>query len=241
MNNQDRVRDYWDNTGASYSEAWRPAGKARILDDESRTIKKLAKDIKLGNVLDIGVGTGRILRYLLDTTTAESRLYGIDISQEMANICRQKYAGEPRIVEIITCDIACDPMPFDGIMFSLITMVRVLPYNASWKSILSVVCNRLEPNGVLFFTIVNKRSISRLAFNSPGKQRSTYADLRRLLERENMEIVEMKGNSILPDSLHNTKIEWIAKVLDFLEEAATKVFGPRFLKRQIYISARRKT
>jgi SAM-dependent methyltransferase len=108
-----------------------------------------------GPVLELGCGTGRIL---IPTARAGVEITGLDKSEEMLKICREKLEGEPAEVRGRTKLIQADMHSFDlGRRFSLVT-ITYGPFNLLLSveeqlSCLSCVNQHLTNNSVLVFDV----------------------------------------------------------------------------------------
>ncbi len=99
-------------------------------------------------ILDAGCGTGRDLAYL-ENLSAE--LYGVDLSEGMLNLAKNKLKN----TSLIKADIRKLPFPdnfFDGVL-SIASLVH-LPHKEKAKAI-NEFWRVLKPNGVLYICIQN--------------------------------------------------------------------------------------
>lgn len=109
----DWVRRYWDRSAGSY-DASMGFFERSMLGDGRRWIGRQAD----GDVLEIGVGTGRNLAEY----PAEARLTGVDLSPEMLRRARDRAAEIGRDVELSVGDAQRLDFPddrFDTVVFSL--------------------------------------------------------------------------------------------------------------------------
>jgi ubiquinone/menaquinone biosynthesis C-methylase UbiE len=82
-------RDYYNATAAKY-DAWHTETEsAKIVDAWNFVnLKKFLKNNKVNKSLDVACGTGRLTNSLLQVS---EEVYGIDLSEEVLNIAKQKY------------------------------------------------------------------------------------------------------------------------------------------------------
>ena len=91
----------FDKYADRYDAGWKGAKSARFYEDLIREA-----EIDRGDrVLDVGCGTGTILSYIASKT--EIRGYGLDISEKMLNIAREKNPD----FEFVSGD--CVTLPYD--------------------------------------------------------------------------------------------------------------------------------
>lgn len=108
-----------------------------------------------GSVLELGCGTGRIL---IPTARAGVQITGLDKSDEMLEICREKLKGEPPEVRGRAKLVRADMRSFDlGSKFSLI-IITYGPFNLLLSVEEQICClnciNRhLPDNGALLFDV----------------------------------------------------------------------------------------
>lgn len=90
MNTSAKIKEYWNGIGDSDEVNWHIAhiaDEAAFLASGEKTAKLLfGKDLQhlptMGDVLEIGCGRGRILRYLAERRS-DQRFYGCDVSEKM--------------------------------------------------------------------------------------------------------------------------------------------------------------
>jgi demethylmenaquinone methyltransferase/2-methoxy-6-polyprenyl-1,4-benzoquinol methylase len=130
--------------------------------------RKLARSANLSEtteVLDLATGTGDLLIALLKTHRPLKRAVGLDFSENMLAICRQKLAkrGLDGDVELLTAD-ACNTGLPDG-SFDLVTMAFGIRNTADIPATLREIHRILKTGGktiILEFSMPASRSIRRL-------------------------------------------------------------------------------
>jgi SAM-dependent methyltransferase len=133
-------------------------------------------------VLELGCGTGRIL---IPTARASVKITGLDKSDEMLKICRQKLESETPEVRNRVKLVNADMRDFElASKFSLVT-ITFGPFNSLLSveeqiSCLNNIKRHLRENGALLFDVF-------------------YPDLRELLVNKGMEIVRAKTPFEMPD------------------------------------------
>ena len=131
-------------------EAIHPEGfnwfeQGRILR-ELRLIR--SRVVRPGLALDVGCGTGNILRKLLDLGF-DAR--GVDISEEMIAVLRAREHGRLAAGSLLVEDI-------DGFLahcaleFDLVTASSVLHHFPDYPATLGAMCRRVKPGGWLYIT-----------------------------------------------------------------------------------------
>lgn len=97
---------------------------------------------RTSQVLEIGVGTGRIA---LPTALHVGAYYGIDLSRPMLDRLRAKHDGEP--VYVIEGDAT--RLPFTSGALDAVIAVHVFHLIPGWREVLTEVTRVLRPGGVL--------------------------------------------------------------------------------------------
>ena len=123
---RDKNKSHWNELGDKYPRAWEKEAKQWMSQRELNFISKYFEEEDMA-ALDIGVGNGRILDHHLRCGYA-SKIYGIDISEEMVRICQNRFRDSEKVISIAVCDISRKEIPFN-IKFDFITSIRMLKYN----------------------------------------------------------------------------------------------------------------
>jgi len=231
-------KDYWNKWNLNYSDVWKTYGRMRMSIRELGFIKSYINSCNL-KVLDIGVGNGRILEEILNSSGNDSCVYGVDISERMVEICKQKFNGEPKLKELLVCDLSMDQIPFDA-DFNLVTMIRVLKYNENWSDIISKIIMRMETGGIFIFTMPNKFSISILSGDKFSEKNlpilhASISQIGNLAIKNKSKLIQVNGFSKLPNFLyHLSNNHGYVNSLIALEKFLEKILGKAFLGRELF-------
>ncbi len=146
-------------------------------------------------ILDIGVGGGRTTPYL---SSRASRYVGVDSSEEMIQICRQKFPGLEFVVADASDLSAFPDGSFDAIVIAFNGLDYVLPEQKRGQCLRE--CKRvLRPGGVLLFSSHNPRSI----FVRPGwDQRKLRVFARELVPQGNVWFMALLSGLTAVKSAH---------------------------------------
>jgi ubiquinone/menaquinone biosynthesis C-methylase UbiE len=128
---------FYDGIAARYDETWGPRFEAAAQQLLSRL-----DGIKLQSALDIGTGTGAVLR-VLGRRAAPVRLVGCDRSLPMLARARRAAAG----VEAVAADAGA--LPFRNECFDLVTANFVLSHLPDYRGALREVFRVLRPAACL--------------------------------------------------------------------------------------------
>lgn len=116
----DRAIEYYDQTRAMPPE--RHAAMIEALVRETRLTRT-------SNVLEIGVGTGRIA---ISVAARLDRLFGIDLSLEMMGVLRRKLADTKTRIEVAQADAL--RLPFPENIFDVAYAVHVYHLVKDWQN-----------------------------------------------------------------------------------------------------------
>jgi SAM-dependent methyltransferase len=116
------------------------------------------------NVLELGCGTGSILKYLQDVY----EVFGLDISGKMLSVARKK-VPRSKLFRQDMVDFRIDGR-FDVIIciFDSINHVRRF---SDWKKVFAAVRRHLLPGGCFIFDINTQRKLERLIAGPPWVHR----------------------------------------------------------------------
>ena len=234
---------FWDDLNKKYSDGWTSLAKQALSEREMSFIIKYLTDCKPEVILDIGIGTGRILDGIVNNSNQSVKIYGLDFSEKMISICRDKYKNNNKIKDVMVCDISKEDINFRGVSkFDFITAIRVLKYNKNWKDILKKIKNILSKNGIFIFTMPNHNSINRFARYKVPYWRTTRKEITKVLNKTGYSIIEIRSFTKIPDYFYdvaaNNKI--LVKLLICMEKLLELLLGKIFLGRILFVSATKK-
>ena len=116
---------------------------------ENPIMKSMLPCLKGKSILDLGCGDGNMSAYFMDN--GASRVYGIDISENMISEANKLYADENRKFEVMKMeDISQINEKFDIVYSSL-----AFHYVEDFNKLLSDIHSLLNENGVLIFSQEN--------------------------------------------------------------------------------------
>jgi len=237
-----KTAEYWNKRGETYSVSWQSVAKKRLSKLETDLIRGVLESLSEKfagrplKTLDIGVGIGRISEVVLDYNVEH---YGIDVSQTMVDLCRERFQGNPK-VKRLTVHSILDPFPEEWGKFDVVMAIRVLSYTPEWRKELSDIYEALNPGGVLVCTFPNKYSsilLPKLLLKRdlPGNE-ITYGELRKALEEVGFSEIKIRGFSRLLDVFYDwCDSQFSANVLFTIEKVLGQIFGPTLFTRLFYV------
>jgi predicted TPR repeat methyltransferase len=225
--------------GARYALEWEYPARQALAEKEMNFLNHQLVQTRGDTVLDVGIGTGRIVENYLHRTVAQN-IYGVDLADEMVRVCHQRFAGERRVKELALCDVSRLDVPFNG-SFDFISAVRTIKYIQNWRGTIELLLGRLSSEGILVFTMPNVYSLSR--FSRQGEvlwHKTSQAEIENLCEQLGVRIVDMAGFTRLPARLY-TASQWppYCRMLLHFEKVLERILGRRLLVRELFVAVTR--
>ena len=232
-------KQHWDKVGIKYSRSWIGKSKEYISLKELDFINRFLSSIEPKNILDIGIGNGRILaNYLQDVKKSE--IYGIDISERMVDVCKKRFENNSAITKLVACDFSKEKIPFK-ITFDFISATRVLKYNKNWIEMIDKISQILSDDGIAVFCMPNKYSLNVFSFHQTPFYRSSKKELKNICEQHNLEILDIQSFTRIPDIFYTLSNNGIrAKCVISMEIFFSKIFGKTFLGRMLFLAVKKK-
>jgi SAM-dependent methyltransferase len=230
-------REHWERIGSDYGLSWDPPAKDWLSREELDFVSRHLP-VAASVVMDVGVGSGRVLERLLEST-ANARVFGVDVADSMVTACRTRFALEGRVAALSVCDVSREALPFD-INFDFITAIRVLKYSKNWPDVVARLAARLNPGATLVFSMPNRHSISRFsrAYAVPWEA-TTPSEIAALCERLGLETVEVVGFSRLPFVVYNVGFSRVVpQSVIAIETLLRKLLGGSFLTRELFVAVK---
>lgn len=141
--------------------------------------------IQFNNILDIGCGTGSLLAKLLDERP-QIRGYGLDLSEEMLEVARQKL---PRRTELVYGE--AEALPYDNKKFEMVVMVDSFNYFVNPEQAVKEAYRVLKLGGTL--VIADKMLTGIKKFFAEGNN-YTEEEVRLFLKKAGFDIVNLMRN-----------------------------------------------
>lgn len=185
--------------GSYYEKTLDYAWQKMLLGMERSFLGTLLSEYSPENALDFACGTGRILEFL---SSRVEKCYGVDISADMLDVCRDKVSESTKIIcgDITQEERILEP----DLKFSWISTFRFFP-NAQQglrEDVMGALVEHLADDGVLVFN--NHRNSSSFLYSlSRVLRRSNMQSMSRsevhvLIEKFGLKIVGKKCFGVLP-------------------------------------------
>ncbi len=144
---------------------------------------------KLGDVLDLGCGTGLMGATLHDMLGG--RLVGVDLSSKMLAEARAK-----QVYTTLHCAEITAALTSDGTRYDLITMADVLCYFGPLEALLAAVAAHLNPGGMLLLSIECGAEDGRWELQTSARYRHAPDYLRAALEGAGLTLREFRPETL---------------------------------------------
>lgn len=229
-------RSYWQSVGHRYNDGWEHPAMAAMSRRETDFLTEVLSRTPGRSVLDIGIGNGRIIDSVLGQASVES-VYGIDIAEAMVNVCRERYAEEPRVRGLAVADLPGEPLPFDE-QFDFVSAVRVLKYNPDWREVLGLVSDHLGAGGLFVFTMPNRDSLNRYSRYPVPSYTTSAKEIADACRQVRLNVVEMTSFSKIPRRVHllSRRVTYRDLMLR-MEHLLDASFGKATFGRELFVVA----
>lgn len=130
---------------ALHADEWDAIRSLHVAEEEvERAILALMKNRRVGHLLDIGTGTGRMAQIF---STAATRVTALDRSPEMLRVARTRLAGTALPIELVQGDFTALPMPAASV--DSVVMHQVLHFATSPDLVIAEAARVLRGSGHL--------------------------------------------------------------------------------------------
>ncbi len=130
---------------AIHANEWDGIRSLHVAEEEvERAILSLMKNRRIGHLLDVGTGTGRMAAILGGTA---SRVTALDRSPEMLRVARTRLAGAALPIELVQGDFTALPMPAASV--DSIVMHQVLHFATAPDLVIAEAARVLRGSGHL--------------------------------------------------------------------------------------------
>jgi len=166
----------FDERAAVYESGWRGRLHHQIADEVADLVVQLAADSE--RVLDVGCGTGYLLRDLAGELPAARVLCGIDASPRMIEVARS-VAGDARLSFAVG---VAENLAYEDASFDLLVSTTSFDHWRDQQRGLGECARVLRPRGHLVLADLFSRWLVPTLFASRRKKARTRARLAALLE-----------------------------------------------------------
>ncbi len=182
-----------------------PIGGYLLATQEALLLEALAP-VAGRRILDVGTGTGRAA---LGLARAGARVVGVDASEEMLDVARERAAAMSAPLDFQIGD--AHALAFDDRSFDAVVSLRLLMHVPDWRRAVAELCRVSRWRVVLDFpaagSLAAVESLARRARHRLGSTVEAYrvlsaAEVRTVLEQEGFHVIATHRQFVLPIALH---------------------------------------
>ncbi len=192
-------------------------------------------DNRINRVLEIGVGTGRNAKLLLDRGI---RIEGLDTSEGMIRKAQEKLIG--RDINFIVNDVGkC--IPFKDSTFDGSVCIRVLKYIPNWKYTIKEISRVLKKDGIFILEIANLYSVQYFGLYNANYFLFNIDEVKRTLNDNGLSIVAIKDGARIAFPIYKRINSYaVLDVIIGIESLLDKILPKYFLSRNILIKCQKR-
>lgn len=201
--------------------------------EKSFVEKVLRKNKKEEIYIDLGIGTGRFSKILLER---DKKVKGLEFSKEMIEVAKGKLKTFLKSSQIgFELHDLNKQLPYPDNTFDGATCIRVIKYVKHWKKLISEINRVLKPKGVLILEISNRYSVQSISSFFTNYFTFSPRDIEVILKKNGFRI-ENKGYGFKLPLIFFSKAnsQYSTKALRLIENLLFKLLGPIFSRNIIY-------
>lgn len=237
MKNNKKISLFFNKISKNYDEtAFEQSLGTKYLSelDTKFVLENISKRMSGKKVLDIGIGTGRISKLLIERGAI---VYGVDISRKMIEQAKKKLKEKP--INFKIADVG-RKIPYPDNKFDYVVCIRVLKYIPNWRNTIKEVSRILKKDGIFIFDISNLYSVVSFALKNSNYFVFKYNEVKRVLESEGFQIINVEAGSRFPFPLYKrVNNMFILNILKSFEWLLNKILPKTILSRNILISCKK--
>lgn len=188
--NEKLVRQEYDQIANIYDQRW-----DSYITKTLTYLKNWANISPLATVLDVGCGTGEFESLIL-RDNPKQQITGIDISEQMLLVARQKFRANPNVYPNVSFQIAgVSNLPFTNHSFDVVVSASAFHFFDDPVAALAEIKRVLKPDGKVFildwckdYFFCRLIDLYLKIFNSAHKRCYTQAEFHELLTSANFNI-----------------------------------------------------
>lgn len=190
------IDEHFTDVGASYERiAFPGAGHAFVSGRELDAVRWGLVGLERGSdVLDVGVGTGRVTRVLCSDLGL--RVTGMDAIAEMLRATRSGLAGVPLVQSRLG-----EPLPFGDETFDAVVAIRVLKWVPRWADALKELARVVRPGGYVVFEVTNRRSLAAFGYRGAPVTRLSVDEVRPAATEAGLLVADQWPGTRMPHRL----------------------------------------
>lgn len=199
----------FDNEARIY-DSWYATPLGKFVDEiETKTVLELLYPQKGEKILDVGCGTGnysiKIARYGAD-------IVGIDCSEQMLEIARNKTREEGLVIEFLLADAL--NLPFEDNTFDACVSVAAVEFLTDQPRGIEEMFRVVRPMGRIVIGFLNRNSIWGQLYTSEEFRKNTIFRFANLLSFDEIKqikpdwLVDVRQSLFIPPNADESLLNW---------------------------------
>lgn len=218
-----RTTDYTLKDQAENYHNFRFAKGLEIVDlDEGKIITKWINSIKPRPkiILDVGSGTGRILKYLLQS--GPNKIYALDQSKVMLGVLSKNYQKQikSKTIEVLNTD--SDKIPLKSKSLNLVTSFHLFKHLTKPLTTLNEMNRVLKSHGYLILDFLNTESVVK--FNLDTCVSYNENEFRKILKKSGFKVIEIKYLHLFGETVYKISGNFLKLPIHLLDKFLSDIF-----------------
>lgn len=177
-----------------------------IASEQARVLANFVGRIDGRTILDVGTGTGRAA-FLF--ARGGARVTGVDASEEMLRVARQRAASESAQIRFLTGD--AHRLDFASRAFDVVVCLRVVMHSPNWEAVVAELCRTADRLVILDYpskrSVARVQSLIRRALHTLGMRTEPYRvfsdkEIESALAQAGFRVRSIHRQFVLPIALH---------------------------------------
>jgi SAM-dependent methyltransferase len=157
MSNRNPLVEHFSNAKSYAQLYYGSSPTAHFFQIRLSRVYELLGDFDGYRVLDCGCGPGMMISYLV---RRGSEFFGVDLSKEMINECKNRYDDQTNPVRLSVARI--EELPFPSCSFDIALCMGVIEYSENAYGAIQELSRVVKENGIVIISMLNKLSPYRL-------------------------------------------------------------------------------
>lgn len=153
MSNRNPLVEHFSNAKSYAQLFYGSSPTAHFFQTRLSRVYELLGDFDGYRVLDCGCGPGMMISYLV---RRGSEFFGVDLSKEMINECKNRYDDQTDPVRLSVARI--EELPFPSCSFDIALCMGVIEYSENAYGAIQELSRVVKENGTVIISMLNKLS-----------------------------------------------------------------------------------
>lgn len=218
-----RTTDYTLRNQAEDYHNFRFAKGLEVVDlDEGKIITQWVNIIKPKpkTILDVGSGTGRILKYLLQSQP--NKIYALDQSKVMLGVLAKNYQKQIKSKTIEILNTNSEKIPLKSKTLNLVTSFHLFKHLTKPVVTLNEMNRVLKSHGFLVLDFLNTESVVK--FNLDTCVSYNEKEFRKILKKSGFKVIEIKYLHLFGETVYKVSGNFLKTPIHLLDKFFSDIF-----------------